>query len=135
MKHSIIEILEVVPSMSDPSKTYEIRRGHDGNVYCQCKAWKFQRVPASQRTCKHLVAFFARQASLPTEAEPVIARTEAVELLVASGDKKVNARKAREAHKQLNREMNLAVMKVHLQAVLSRIEERHPLRVADLSTH
>lgn len=133
-KHSIIEVLEVVPSSSNPHKSYEIRRGHDHNVYCTCPAWKFQRVPAASRTCKHLIAFFARQASLPTEAEPVIERTEAVELLVASGDKKVNAEKARKAHKQLEHEMTMVVLKPQLQSVLARIEARHPLRVA-LSTH
>ena len=38
--------------------------GKDGNVYCTCPAWKFQRKAVQGRTCKHLVAF-AQKAFLP----------------------------------------------------------------------
>jgi hypothetical protein len=57
-------VLAVWPSSSDPCKSYEIRMGKDGNVYCTCAAWRFQRKPVTARTCKHLQAF-ATKAFLP----------------------------------------------------------------------
>lgn len=57
-------VLAVWPSSSDPCKSYEIRMGKDGNVYCTCPAWKFQRKGVQGRSCKHLVAF-AQKAFLP----------------------------------------------------------------------
>jgi predicted nucleic acid-binding Zn finger protein len=33
---------------------YTVKQGRDGVVYCSCPAWKFQRKPAAQRTCKHV---------------------------------------------------------------------------------
>lgn len=38
---------------------YDIIKGRDEVVYCSCPAWKFQRRPAAQRTCKHLQKFQA----------------------------------------------------------------------------
>lgn len=49
-------VLVTVPSESNPSKSYEIRLGHDGNVYCSCPAWKFQKVHPHLRVCKHMKA-------------------------------------------------------------------------------
>lgn len=51
-------ILATVPSSSDPSKSYEIRMGNDGNVYCSCPAWKYQKVPPKERTCKHIKSLY-----------------------------------------------------------------------------
>jgi len=32
--------------------------GSDGNVYCTCPAWRFQKSkPVLERTCKHIKAF------------------------------------------------------------------------------
>jgi len=31
-----------------------IRAAKDGSRYCTCAAWKFQRIPAAARSCKHL---------------------------------------------------------------------------------
>ena len=47
---------------SDGTKTYEIRRGKDGEVYCTCPAWRFSgrdrfHQLVQTRTCKHLEAF------------------------------------------------------------------------------
>lgn len=47
-------VIATVPSESNPSKSYEIRLGKDGNVYCNCPAWKYQKIPPADRTCKHL---------------------------------------------------------------------------------
>jgi len=47
-------ILATIPSASNPEVVYTIRRGHDGNVYCSCPAWKFQKLAPKDRTCKHL---------------------------------------------------------------------------------
>lgn len=41
-------LLGKVPSSSNPLKSYEIRLGGDGVVYCSCQAWKINKY------CKHL---------------------------------------------------------------------------------
>ena len=45
------QILATNPSRSNPAKSYNIIRGDDGVVYCDCPAWKFRR------ECKHLKAY------------------------------------------------------------------------------
>jgi len=50
-------VLARVPSSSNPSKSYEIRRGGDGVVYCTCPSWRFQKNSPSNRTCKHIEAW------------------------------------------------------------------------------
>ena len=35
-------------------KSYEIRVGKDGRVYCTCPAWKFSRGTREEKNCKHL---------------------------------------------------------------------------------
>ncbi len=57
-------VLAHVASETRPGVVHQIRMGADGNVYCTCEAWKFQRKPVNERTCKHLQAF-ACQANLP----------------------------------------------------------------------
>lgn len=51
-------VLATVPSQSDPSKTYTIKMGKDGNVYCDCPAWKYQKVSPKERTCKHIKSLY-----------------------------------------------------------------------------
>lgn len=51
---SAATVLAHVPSSSNPSVAYEIRLGGDGNVYCTCPAWKFQKLPPKERSCKHM---------------------------------------------------------------------------------
>lgn len=41
-------LLGHVPSDSNPNKSYDIRLGSDGVVYCSCTAWKMKK------WCKHL---------------------------------------------------------------------------------
>jgi hypothetical protein len=45
-----------VPSSSNPDKSYDVKLGKDGNVYCSCPAWRFQKLHPHQRTCKHIKA-------------------------------------------------------------------------------
>lgn len=53
-KKTKIVVLAVIPSDTDPNEHYEVRIGHDGNVYCTCPAWRFQHRAPGERTCKHL---------------------------------------------------------------------------------
>jgi hypothetical protein len=45
------------------AQPYEIRLGGDGNVYCTCPAWKFQKLPPKERTCKHMKALSSQIAA------------------------------------------------------------------------
>jgi hypothetical protein len=54
--------LATIPSSSNPEIVYTIKRGADGNVYCSCPAWKFQKLNPKNRTCKHLRALAAAMA-------------------------------------------------------------------------
>lgn len=61
------EILATNPSSSNPAKTYNIIRGSDDVVYCDCPGWKMRK------TCKHLEEFHSSQSapsssSLPSRA-------------------------------------------------------------------
>ena len=47
-------VLARVPSSSNPSKSYEIRKGADGVCFCTCPSWRFQKNSPSNRTCKHI---------------------------------------------------------------------------------
>lgn len=59
-------VITTVPSKTNPSKSYEIRRGKDGVIYCTCPSWRYQRLGKGEtRTCKHLAAFFAANLSNP----------------------------------------------------------------------
>jgi predicted nucleic acid-binding Zn finger protein len=35
--------------------SYTVKKGQDGVVYCSCPAWRFQKVAAAHRSCKHIV--------------------------------------------------------------------------------
>ena len=53
----------VITTVQGNSGTYEIRLGGDGNVYCTCPAWKFQKLPPKERTCKHMKALSSQIAA------------------------------------------------------------------------
>jgi len=38
-------------------KEYELRQATDGSHYCTCPAWKYQRKPVKERSCKHIQQF------------------------------------------------------------------------------
>jgi len=69
-------VLAVYPSETHPERQYEIRVGEGGHIYCTCPAWRFQRKPPRDRTCKHLIRYFvARKASAERHAaKPAPAR-------------------------------------------------------------
>lgn len=47
-------------SHSSPGSFHEVRRGADGNVYCTCPSWRFQKNSPLNRTCKHIESWKAR---------------------------------------------------------------------------
>jgi hypothetical protein len=42
-----------VPSSSNPDKSYTVTFYADGSKWCGCPAFKFQRKPVADRSCKH----------------------------------------------------------------------------------
>jgi hypothetical protein len=66
IKPSQTTVLLTVPSASNPAKSHEVKLGKDGNVYCSCPAWRFQKVHPHARTCKHIKAAQA-QGLLPAD--------------------------------------------------------------------
>lgn len=69
----------VITTVQGSSGVYEIRLGGDGNVYCTCPAWKFQKLPPKERTCKHMkalsgqIAAFTKKLASKAPAAPVAA--------------------------------------------------------------
>lgn len=59
-------------SESRPGLTHNICMGRDGVLYCTCESWRYQRLPASERSCKHLRAF-AQRAAMPLATVKVAA--------------------------------------------------------------
>ena len=51
-------VLATVPSKSNPAKSYEIRLGGDGVVYCTCRAW------IQNKFCKHLEEYHTNMQQL-----------------------------------------------------------------------
>jgi len=46
-------LIMTVPSSTGTTE-YDIKLGKDGNVYCSCPAWRFQKLHPHARTCKHI---------------------------------------------------------------------------------
>ena len=65
-------VLAKVPSKSNPNKSYEIRLGGDGVVYCTCRAW------ITNKFCKHLEEYHSKNAGIPTQIMPSTGRNNAV---------------------------------------------------------
>lgn len=50
-----------VKSETDESKMYKVRHiGKTNSFHCECLSWKYQHVPPTQRTCKHINAVFGK---------------------------------------------------------------------------
>lgn len=61
------EVLMEIPSDSNPSKSYQVIRGVDGVIYCNCTGWKMSK--AVPKTCKHLKKYsLAAGKPLPSAA-------------------------------------------------------------------
>jgi hypothetical protein len=50
-------LLATFASKSNPLHVHEVRLGKDGNIYCTCPSWRFQKNHPMNRSCKHLEAF------------------------------------------------------------------------------
>ena len=62
-------VLATNPSSSNPTKTYQIRLGHDRRVYCTCPSWKFSK--GDHKTCKHLRAYETQVIAAKSAPMPV----------------------------------------------------------------
>ena len=67
-------VIALFASASKPGHSHEVRVGADGNVYCTCPAWRFQKgVSPIGRQCKHTkaaVAGFAAATPRPAMSAP-----------------------------------------------------------------
>jgi hypothetical protein len=54
-----------VASETEQNTKYAIDRHADGYLRCACMAFRFQRVPLPQKSCKHLRALLGLSAALP----------------------------------------------------------------------
>lgn len=96
---AIFALLALAPSKTDPSKSYEIRKGADGHIYCTCPSWKFKRQSAGDRTCKHLASFHAGQLGKGSEA--VESKSEAGQNLALHAGRKAAGDRAYQLDKRV----------------------------------
>ena len=47
-------VLAKFASKSNPSASHQVRRGANGECYCTCPSWRFQKNSPLNRTCKHI---------------------------------------------------------------------------------
>lgn len=59
------EILGQVKSHSNPHTYYDIKKGRDGVVYCDCMGWKMST--KDPKTCKHVEEFVGGVWKQPTK--------------------------------------------------------------------
>lgn len=65
---------------------HEIRKDHEGNLYCNCPQFKFMRGARTERTCEHMRAFAARVMTMAKNAqETPVSKDVAAKLLGRSG--------------------------------------------------
>lgn len=65
-------VLAKVPSKSNPLKSYEIRLGGDGVVYCTCRAW------ITNKFCKHLEEYHSKVQQVINPPVQVVTQNNAV---------------------------------------------------------
>lgn len=95
-----------VPSESNPEKEYEIRLGADGNFYCSCPAWKYQKKGVKERTCKHIKAWAkAHDMKMGEGDELVLADGEVMVLEMATEDVAALLQESGEKFKKLTKEL------------------------------
>ena len=72
-------VIALFASASKPGHSHEVRVGADGNVYCTCPAWRFQKgVSPIGRQCKHTrmaVANMVANSPRPAKSAPKAAAT------------------------------------------------------------
>ena len=133
-------VLATVPSSSS-SAVYEIRLGGDGNVYCTCPAWKFQKLPPKERTCKHMkalsgqIASMVKKVSAPKAAAPAPVKNPAPAPVAAPVAPKAEAPKAESVDAEIAAlEAKLAALKAKkgekLAAALAKVEAAKAALVA-----
>lgn len=65
-------LIREIKSLSS-ERTYELRIGDDGRVYCTCPSWKFQK--AKNGVCKHVCSYMDELAN-GKPAQAVSSRVE-----------------------------------------------------------
>lgn len=82
MKNTVTQprVLAKVPSKSNPAKSYEIRLGGDGVVYCTCRAW------VTNKFCKHLEEYHSRNMTPAYPTTPNINPNAVVEFFEAQAN-------------------------------------------------
>jgi hypothetical protein len=71
MTEKVYKEIARFPSSSSAGKFYVVKEDQDGNLSCDCPAWRFKK-PNQQRSCKHTEAVAAGKAPpSPPASEPV----------------------------------------------------------------
>ena len=83
---------------SSSDKVYTVTEGDDSVVYCNCPAWRFQRLAPAMRSCKHTKA---AAASNLRKTAPVLDRSTAGHLLSTAAKKNTARRSAHDLHKAM----------------------------------
>ena len=64
------KIIHKIPSISRPGRSYNITRGDDGVIYCDCWQWKIHN------DCKHLKQYLALQKTSDGVVNAAVDRSE-----------------------------------------------------------
>jgi len=73
-------VLQTIPSMSNPNKSYEIRLGDDGVTYCTCIAWSMKK------HCKHLDVYQGSAKAIPAPVLKVKANQASIPFFEIRGN-------------------------------------------------
>ena len=65
MKEKVYREIARFPSSSSAGKSYVVKEDQEGNLSCDCPAWRFKK-PNQERSCKHTEA--AASGKTPTAA-------------------------------------------------------------------
>jgi hypothetical protein len=95
-------ILAKIASKSNPSKTYTITLSAEGVVYCDCPAWRYQRISPADRCCKHTVSFSAKNLGA-AEEKAVVSKSIVGSHLGKATERRTANADARAAHRAMTR--------------------------------
>jgi len=62
-------VLSEYPSKSNPNKRYQIIKGGDGVIYCNCPSWAFSK---GKKACKHLNEFMTHGSNEDVEWKKLV---------------------------------------------------------------